>query len=141
MSLADALTHNTTLLELDLSSNRITEWGMLPLFEALLVNTSLHTLKLGLNAVHMDNETIFPSPFSRALAAVVTSNKSLVELNLHNISLNHTTVRLLAEAMPLNTALQSFEFTPSVDAEDLYEEINQFLERNALTDTKPAHRD
>ena len=96
-ALADALTENKRLTELNLSYNNIGHPGAAALADALTMNKSLTKLNLSFNNIG--------DPGAAGLAGALTENKRLTELNLSHNKIAAHGAAALADALTKNKSL------------------------------------
>ena len=98
LALAQALYHNSTLKELDLSNNSISDAGAVTLAQALHHNSTLKELCLSNNSIS-DAGAV-------ALAQALHHNATLKELDLSNNSISDAGAVTLAQALHYNSTLK-----------------------------------
>ena len=99
VALAQALRHNSTLMELNLSNKGISDAGAVVLAQALHHNSTLQSLYLSNNSIS-DAGAV-------ALAQALRHNSTLMELNLSNKGISDAGAVVLAQALHHNSTLQS----------------------------------
>ncbi|QDQ25114.1 hypothetical protein FNU76_01385 [Chitinimonas arctica] len=95
--LAEAITCNTCLTQLDLRWNQIGDIGAQALADVIAGNTCLAALYLGNNKIGDDG--------AQALAKALASNKYLTTLSLGSNQIGDSGAQALAEALASNTRL------------------------------------
>ena len=101
VALAEMLSCNKSLTELNLSGCYIPEVGLREIARGLLHNTSLKKLDISVNTIEMEE--------SVALAKMLSCNKSLTELNLQDCDIPEAGLREIARGLLQNTTLQALE--------------------------------
>ena len=99
----DCLMNNSTLTELNLSSNKITDEGAVRIFEAIQVNTALQKLNISRNRASVDGAIAF--------SECLKTNTTLIELNMSGNNIAHKGASVIAEAIQVNTALQKLNIS------------------------------
>ena len=96
----DCLMNNSTLTELNLSSNEITDEGAETLIEAIQVNTTLQSLDISHNTI-----------FGDGLSSISKINSALCKLNLSSNKITDEGAMRLAEAIKVNKTLQKLNIS------------------------------
>ena len=92
------LMNNSTLTELNLSSNKFTDDGSRRLAEAIQVNTTLQELNISMNKITDEG--------AKRLAEAIQINTTLKELNISMNIITDEGAKILAEAIQVNITLQ-----------------------------------
>ena len=99
----DCLMNNSTLTELNLSSNEITDEGAKRLAEAIQVNTTLQSLDISHNTI--SDNGIF------SISDCLKINSTLCKLNLSSNKITDEGAIRVAEAIQVNTTLQCLDIS------------------------------
>ena len=102
-ALAQALHHNSTLQQLDLSNNSITDAGVTAIAQALHHNSTLWKLDLSSNSVSDAGTT--------AVAQALHYNSTLRELDLSNNSVSDAGTTAVAQALHHNSTLRKLDLS------------------------------
>ena len=99
----DCLMNNSTLTELNLSSNKITDEGVRRLVKAIQVNTTLRSLDISHNTTSDDGMS--------SISDCLKINATLSKLNLSNNKITDEVVKMFSEAIQINTTLQDINMS------------------------------
>ena len=102
-AIAQALHHNSTLLQLDLSNNSITDAGATAVAQALHHNSTLWKLDLSNNSITDAGAT--------AVAQALHHNSTLLQLDLSNNSVSDAGVTAVAQALHHNSTLWKLDLS------------------------------
>ena len=102
-ALAQALHHNSTLQQLDLSNNSITDAGVTAVAQALHHNSTLQQLDLSNNSITDAGVT--------AVAQALHHNSTLQQLDLSNNSITDAGVTAVAQALHHNSTLRKLDLS------------------------------
>ena len=102
-ALAQALHHNSTLLQLDLSNNSVSDAGTTAVAQALHHNSTLLQLDLSNNSVSDAGVT--------AVAQALHHNSTLLQLDLSNNSVSDAGTTAVAQALHHNSTLQKLDLS------------------------------
>ena len=129
VALAEALKQNTSLTELDLSSNHISDQGAADLAEALKQNMSLTELNLSANDISAQG--------AAALAEALKQNTSLTQLNLSQRYLSSNSISAqgaaaLAEALKQNSSLTQLDLSNNGISDQGAADLAEALKQNTI---------
>ena len=99
----DCFMNNSTVTELNLSSNNITDEVVKRLAEAIQVNTTLLSLDISCNTISDDGMS--------SISDCLKINSTLCKLNLSNNKITDQGAKTLAEAIKVNTTLQELNIS------------------------------
>ena len=102
-AISDSLKRNSSLVKLNMSRNKITSEGAKKMVEALQVNTTLKQLDLSINKICDDGAT--------AISNDLISNISLQVLNISHNSITNRGIKKIAEAIQINSTLQNINLS------------------------------
>ena len=106
----DCLMNNSTLTELNLSSNKITDEEVVRLAEAIKVNTTLQSLDISHNTISDDGMS--------SISDCLKINNTLCKLNLSSNKISDKGAERLTEAIQINTTLQSLDISHNTISDD-----------------------
>ena len=101
--ICDCLMNNTTLIELNLSSNKITDEKVVRLAEAIKMNTTLQSLDISHNTLSYNGIS--------SISDCLKFNSTLCKLNLSSNKISDKGAERLAEAIQINTTLQELNIS------------------------------
>ena len=123
VALAQALHHNSTLLELNLSNNSISDAGAVALAQALHHNSTLLELNVSYNSIS-DAGAV-------ALAQALHHNSTLTELNLSKNNISDAGAVALAQALHHNSTLTELNLSKSNISDAGTEALAQVILHNS----------
>ena len=123
VALAQALHHNSTLLELNVSYNSISDAGAVALAQALHHNSTLTELNLSKNNIS--------DAGTEALAQVIHHNSTLTQLNFSNNSISDAGAVALAQALHHNSTLTELNLSKSNISDAGTEALAQVIHHNS----------
>ena len=103
IAISDYLKRNSSLEKLNLSKNRITNKGAKMIAEALQLNTTLKQLDLSINKIFDDGAT--------AISNVLKSNITLQELNISHNNITNKGITKITEVIQINSTLQNINIS------------------------------
>lgn len=132
-AMGDALKTNNTLLELDLSHNRITEKGALAIAKGLEKNKTLRVLKMGFNPIERSGS------FALIKALKANIDSEMEELHLNNVRvgkdfkdvaeefLGHTRLTISLNSAPVDQGTVEANSRNKRVKDDLLQIVKNFL--------------
>ena len=131
-SLAEALTTNTHLEELNISDNTdVGEGGIQPLMLALRVNQGLK--KLNLTTCRLTSHS------AKSLAEALKANKHLEELNISNNALRDGGILYVASALKVNRYLKRLELASCGITDGGLRSLAEAIQDNHVLNTLLVH--
>ena len=122
-TLAQALHHNSTLQQLDLSNNTVSDAGATAIAQALHHNSTLQQLDLSNNSITDAGVT--------AIAQALHHNSTLRELDLSNNSVSDAGVTTVAQALHHNSTLRELDLSNNSPSDAGVTAVVQALHHNS----------
>ena len=108
--ISECLKNNSTLQELNLTGNCITSKGAKKISEALCINKYLYKIDVSYNAIH-DDGVVY-------ISECLKHNNTLAELNLSKNGITDKGLKMITEAIQLNAALQKLYLLHNLISDD-----------------------
>ena len=126
VAVAQALHHNSTIQELDLSNNSISDDGAVALAQTLHHNSTIQELDLYNNSISDDGAV--------ALAQALHHNSTMQELDLYNNSISDDGAVALAQTLHHNSTMQKLDLSDNSISDDGAVALAQALHHNSTLD-------
>ena len=118
---------NSTLIEINLSGNGITDIGVEKLAEAIKVNATLQILDISCNTIHSSGMI--------ALSNCLKINSKLSKLNISENNINDERVKCLTEGIKANKALKELNISKNLISKEGVTEIVEACRKNEALQT------
>ena len=121
-AMADMLSHNSTLTELNVSKCDLTPQSCVSMFKALKHNSSLKKLNISLN--------IFDQAASEAMVGMLSCNRALIELNVACCGLVPQSCVSMFKALEHNSSLKKLDISGTTFDQAASEALTDMLSTN-----------